>query len=171
MISARDCQDFPTDGHHAVVRGKTVAGSRLSKVRSEPVIVSEMHAVVHEGWPLFGVTDAVLERDTDGREVTHGPWVPSECQAVLVAWHEAGWIDLVADAERPSEWGPAMTGWPERAPSERTFPVLTTMDARELLSQPARWLVGTEDGHVMPSVTRLGESHAFEEWKSLAVRG
>jgi hypothetical protein len=89
----------------------------------------------------------------------------------LVALQEAGRIDLIADAEHPWKRSPTTTGWPERARREGAFLVLTTMDARELLSQSGRWLVGTEDGHVMPSATRLGESHGFEEWKSLAIQG
>jgi hypothetical protein len=63
-------------------------------------LVSAMYAVVHEEWLAWRY--GCSRRSSPHREeVTHGPWLPSECQSVLGAWHEAGWIELIADFEHP----------------------------------------------------------------------
>jgi hypothetical protein len=50
------------------------------------------------------------------------------------------------------------------------FLVLSAGDAAVLLDDPARWVVGTVDGHVMISPTHEGQAREYPEWVGLAER-
>jgi hypothetical protein len=43
-------------------------------------------------------------------------------------------------------------------------------DAAALLNDPARWVLGTADGHVMLSLTHEGQAHEYPEWLGLAEK-
>ncbi|WP_322921025.1 hypothetical protein [Nocardioides renjunii] len=129
-------------------------------------LVSEMFTLVMEQAALGEVTRAVTDLLGDGREVVHGPWQPDECRAVLEPWHQAGWLDLVADAEPPS--GLADAPWRDRAARDGAYLVLDAADARALLAAPARWVAGTADGEVMLCVSDSGSAREYAEWLRLA---
>jgi hypothetical protein len=131
-------------------------------------LVSEMYAVVYEEWPLHSVTQGAIDDLGGGRTTVHGPWLPEECQSVLIPWQDVGWLELVADAEPPPGWNLRPADWQARAVRRGAFVLLSNEDARELLHQPGRWTVETADGQVMPCRTEEGDRHTFDEWLSLA---
>lgn len=131
-------------------------------------LVSEMYALVREQAFLHEVTHQVRDLVSEGREVVHGPWLSSECQSVLIPWHQAGWIELVADADPPLAVPEAT--WRDRASREEAYLVLAVADASALLRDYSRWMRNTEDGHVMLCLSDEGSRHEFPEWVSLAER-
>ena len=100
-------------------------------------------AVVEESW-LFEAPLGI----SDGRGVrVHGPWEPAACSRQLLAWFDAGllqlYADAPADAPRPTnraEWQIWNEGQFLRA--------LEPAAARDLLAHPERWTSATEDGFV-----------------------
>ena len=128
-----------------------------------------MHALVWEEAPLHELTSQVTDVLCEGRAVVHGPWTAAECQSVLIPWHAAGWIELVADVDPPLHLTSAE--WRARASRNGTFLVLSVPDAVDLLENPARWIVGTDDGQVMLCRTDEGDKHDYAEWLELADRG
>ena len=114
--------------------------------------VEQMYlAVVEEAWlwevPL-GVSDG-----RGGHE--HGPWNPDECSRQLVAWFDAGLVQLYADppddAPRPrnvAEWQAWNAG--------RYRGVEDADTARAVLADPARWTGTSEDGFLRLSPTDAG---------------
>lgn len=133
-------------------------------------LVSEMHALVWEESPLHEVTSQVVDHLGDDRKVVHGPWSTAECQAILIPWLTAGWIDLIADADPLPAWNLTPVGWRSRATRSEAFLILSAQDAGDLLRDPTRWTVGTADGHAMLSRTEEGDRHEFREWRQLAER-
>lgn len=129
-------------------------------------LVAEMYALVREQAPLHEVTSQVTDVLGEGREIVHGPWQPSECQMVLLPWHRAGWIELIADADPPLAFPDA--AWRGRATREGCYLVLSDDDARNLLHDPARWLASTADGNVMLSCSDRGSRHEYPEWLAAA---
>lgn len=129
-------------------------------------LVSEMYALVREQASLHEVTHEVRDILGEGREVVHGPWLPSECQSVLIRWHDTGWIELVADSDPPLAFPDA--SWRARANPDDSYLVLAAVDAGALLHDPSRWIVGTADGHVMLCLSDEGARHEYPEWLALA---
>lgn len=130
-------------------------------------LVSEMYALVREQAPLHEVTHEVRDL-VGGTEVVHGPWRPSDCRSVLQPWHRAGWLELVADVDPPS--GVRHAPWHDRARRVGAYWVLAEADARALLGDDSRWVLGTADGHVMLSLTDEGARHDLSEWSSRVER-
>ena len=124
-----------------------------------------MHALVWEEAFLHEVTSQVTDMLGEGREVVHGPWTESECQSVLIPWHAAGWIELIADVDPPRHLTAA--AWRDQASRTGAFFVLSANDAADLLGDPTRWVVGTADGHVMLCRTNDGDSREYAEWVAL----
>lgn len=141
--------------HHAV----TIDRARWND------LVSEIQALVWEEAPLHEVTGQVAELLGKGRDVVHGPWTEAECRSVLLPWHKAGWIELIADVRSPSRLKSA--AWHAQASRTGDFLVLAANDADGLLRDPTRWVVGTADGHVMLSRTDEGDSHEYADWVAL----
>jgi hypothetical protein len=125
-----------------------------------------MHALVREEAPLHEITSQVTDLLGEERVVVHGPWAAAECQSVLIPWHVAGWIELIADVDPP--WQLTSATWRARASRSGAFLVLSANDAADLLHDPARWVVGTADGHVTLCRTDEGESHDYAEWVAVA---
>lgn len=121
-----------------------------------------MYTLVHEQAPLHELTAQVTDWLGEGREVVHGPWQPHECQSVLLPWHEAGWIELVAHAPHPVPVRDA--AWRDRATRVEAYLVLSAVDASALLRDPSRWTVDTADGHVMLCLSEEGSRHEYPEW-------
>lgn len=130
-------------------------------------LVSEMYASVREQAFLYEVIHEVKDILGEGREVVHGPWPPSECQAALIPWHQAGWVELVFDADPPGTFPDA--AWRHRASREESYFVLLATDADALLRDPSRWISSTADGHVMLCLSDEGARHEYPEWVALAV--
>ncbi|RBY93684.1 hypothetical protein DQ237_17100 [Blastococcus sp. TF02-8] len=121
--------------------------------------VEQMYlAVVEESWlwevPL-GVSDGRGGHD-------HGPWDPAECSRQLLAWFDAGLIELYADppddAPRPRsvrEWRAWNDGRSRRVPEPAV--------ARAVLAEPARWTGTSEDRflRLCPSEAGMGPSAAW----------
>ena len=128
-------------------------------------LVSEMYALVHEQGALYEVTHEVRDLRGEAPDVVHGPWLPSECQAALIPWHQAGWLDLVADENPPHSL--AAAEWRRRARREGAYVVLAAEDARALLHDPSRWTINSADGHVMLSLNEEGARHDYSEWLAL----
>lgn len=128
----------------------------------------EMHAAVWEEAPVHELTLGTVDHLGEDRKVVHGPWTAEECQSVLIPWHAAGWIELIADAEPPGSL--AAAEWRLHAARDGAFLVLSIDDAAALLSDSARWVLGTADGHVMLCRTDEGEAHEYPEWLALAER-
>ena len=129
-------------------------------------LVSEMHAAVWEEAPLHELPLGSVDYLGADRTIVHGPWSAQECQSVLIPWHEAGWVEVIADVE-PS-WSLASAEWQQRAARRGAFLVLSREDATSLLSEPMRWVLGTADGHAMLSPTDEGQAHEHAEWLELA---
>jgi len=127
-----------------------------------------MHAAVWEEAPLHEITLGAVDLVGADRTVVHGPWSADECQSVLIPWHMAGWIELIADVE--PAWSLAPAEWRPRAARNGAFLALLADDASTLLADPARWVLGTADGHVMLSRTHEGETHDYPEWLGLAEK-
>ena len=114
--------------------------------------VEQMYlAVVEESWlwevPL-GVSDGL-----GGHE--HGPWDPAECSRQLVAWFDAGLVQLYVDppddAPRPqnvAEWRAWNSG--------RYGLVPDPADARAVLADPSRWTGSEDAGFLRLSPTDAG---------------
>jgi hypothetical protein len=129
-------------------------------------LVSQMHASVWEEAPLDELTLGAVDHLGGDRKVVHGPWSAEECQSALIPWLAAGWIELIADVE--PAWSLTSADWQSRAVRVGSFLVLSSRDATELLSDPARWVLGTADGHVMLCRTDTGEAHEYAEWLAMA---
>jgi hypothetical protein len=125
-------------------------------------LVSEMYARVWANTHLWECASQVTDRLGEGRKEIHGPWSSVECQSVLIPWHSARWIELVADVDLP--WPRTPADWIVRASRQGAFIVLTDQDATDLLADQARWTVGTADGYVLLSLTEEGTSHGFTDW-------
>jgi hypothetical protein len=130
---------------------------------------SEMNACVWEEAPLHELTRGTVDHLGADREVVHGPWSAEECQAVLIPWHVAGWIKLVANFEPP--WSLTPADWQGRTSRDGAFVVLSSEDATALLSDPGRWALQTADGQAMLCRTDEGEAHEYPEWLELAEKG
>ena len=126
-----------------------------------------MHAAVWEEAPLHELTLGTVHLVGADR-IVHGPWSADECQSILIPWHMAGWIELIADVE--PAWSLASAEWRPRAARIGAFLILLADDASTLLADPARWVLGTADGHVMLSRTREGEAHEYPDWLGLAEK-
>jgi len=50
------------------------------------------------------------------------------------------------------------------------FLTLSAADTTALLNDPARWVLGTADGHAMLCPTDEGQAHEYPEWLGLAER-
>lgn len=129
-------------------------------------LVSEMYVLVHEQAALYEVTHEVRDLGSETPDVVHGPWLASECQAALIPWHEAGWLDLVADENPPQML--AAAEWRHRATQEGAYMVLAAKDATKLLQDTSRWTIDSADGHVMLSLNDEGVRHDYPEWLALA---
>ena len=129
-------------------------------------LVSEMHAAVWEEAPLHEIPLGVVDHLIGGRKVVHGPWTAAECQGVLIPWHAAGWVHLIADVEPP--WSLTPAAWQPRASRDGAFLTLSADDATALLNDPKRWVHGTADGHAMLCRTDEGEAHDYPDWIALA---
>ena len=129
-------------------------------------LVSEMHAAVWEEAPLHEVTHGTVDLLGADRRIVHGPWSAEECQAVLIPWHATGWVELIADIELP--WSVALADWQSRALRDGRHLVLSKDDAVALLSDSARWVLGTADAHVRLCPTDEGEAYEYPEWLALA---
>ena len=114
--------------------------------------VEQMYlAVVEETWlwevPL-GVSDG-----RGGHE--HGPWQPDDCSRQLLAWFDAGLVELYADppddAPRPrtaAEWHVWKAGRYRRITDDGA--------ARAVLADPARWTGTSEDRFLRLCPTEAG---------------
>lgn len=131
-------------------------------------LVSEMQALVWEEAPLHELTNQVTDHGRDGSTIVHGPWTAEECQSVLMPWHVAGWIDLVADADPVPGWQLRPADWHTRASRQGAFLILSKEDATDLLREPERWIVGTADGYVTLCRSDEGLRHDYPEWRKLA---
>jgi hypothetical protein len=112
--------------------------------RAEPVepseFVEQMYlAVVEESWlwevPL-GVSDG-----HGGYE--HGPWSPADCARQLLAWFDAGLVQLYADPPDDAPRPQNLREW--RAWNDGRYRLVPHPDiARAVLADPVRW-TGTSD--------------------------
>ncbi|WP_097186051.1 hypothetical protein [Blastococcus haudaquaticus] len=116
---------------------------------------TQLYWLVVEASRLFEFLQGATEPDGDGGPVTHGPWDPAECSRQLLAWFDAGLIELFADppddVPRPrnaEEWrvwnGGEHLRW------------LDPVAARQLLSEPHRWTFESDDALVCVVRTDAG---------------
>jgi len=150
-----------------------LSGSDTPSVPSEPSrwldLVSEMYASVWEGAPLHELPLGAVDVMGTGSTVVHGPWSPEECKSVLASWLGSGWIELFADVSPP--WSLTEADWRPRAGRRDGFLILSTDDAVSLVNETERWVLGTDDGHVMLGASDHGQSHDYPAWLELAQRG
>jgi hypothetical protein len=164
MAADRETSELPMSGRAA--RGAAYSLSVTDDDSRWLDLVSEMHAAVWEEAPLHEITLGTVDHLSADRKVVHGPWTAEECQSVLLPWHRAGWIELIADVDPP--WSLTSAEWRPRALQHGAFLVLAADDATALLGDHARWVLGTADGHVMLCRTDEGETHEHPEWIAVA---
>lgn len=106
---------------------------------------SEMYVAVIEQSFLFELALGVTDVMRDGTRVPHGPWAPSDCSAVMIAWFDRDWIFL------------------HRSPGDDT-PVPRAY-ARDVLLDPARWKRENAEGcfALMPTASAPDD---YRHWLS-----
>lgn len=117
--------------------------------------IEQMHLAVEEESRLFELPLGATESDGRGGWVTYGPWDPSDCSRQLLAWFDAGLITLFV----PAVGQPA--AWNERGEFDRW---LTPAEARQVLAEPERWTVESDDGLVCVVRTDAGMAPDAAWW-------
>jgi hypothetical protein len=131
--------------------------------------VSEMYALVIEEAALWEIPSGSIDLERAG-PVVHGPWDPRECARVIDLWLVRGWIELfLPDLSQVSAgWNLTPAEWQGSGEKDGDFLVLTTSDARSLLSDPDRWTVDSIDGQVSLSRSETGLALPRQDWLSAA---
>ncbi|RZU33928.1 hypothetical protein [Blastococcus saxobsidens] len=131
---------------------RTGAARQPAAGDSPSEFVEQMYlAVVEEHW-LWEVPLGL----SDGRGgYEHGPWNPAECSRQLVAWFDAGLLELYTDppddAPRPqnvAEW----RAWHKGRYRVEDDPGI----ARAVLADPSRWTGSPGDGFLRLAPTDAG---------------
>ena len=114
--------------------------------------VEQMYLAVAEGswlWEVpLGVSDGL-----GGHE--HGPWDPAECSRLLLAWFDAGLVELYADPPDDAPRPQNVAEW--RTWNSGRYPLVPDPDAaRAVLADPSRWTGGPGDGFLRLAPTDAG---------------
>ncbi len=107
-------------------------------------LIYEVHAAVGEQAFLFEVQHGSTERK-DGREVSHGLYLPEACSTVLTTWFGLGWVSVYMPTEQLERWAAHPARWMAEL-TQGCNPVLGKSEARELLATPSLWIQDRADG-------------------------
>ncbi len=131
-------------------------------------LVAQMRAAVREETALWELPSGSADLLPSGT-VVHGPWPARECSDVLTSWLHRNWIELYLPS-LPDKWDLPGAEWRVRASYREGFLLLANLDAANLIQDPSRWTLDSEDGHVALSLTSSGADVGDSEWLAAAVQ-
>lgn len=124
--------------------------------------IAQMRAAVREETALFELASGSVDRGASG-DVVHGPWPASACSDVLSRWLRHSWIELYLPGP-PDRWNLPEAEWRVRASRTGSSLFLAHHDAVDLLGDPSRWTLNSEDGHVALSLASAALNVNESEW-------
>jgi hypothetical protein len=129
---------------------------------SDDDFLPQMLTAVREETNLWELPLGSTDKVPSGDEV-HGPWSPRACGEVMLRWLSQNWIELYMP-NVPKEWNLTKAEWRARAVSAQGVLVLARSDSVQLLHEPSRWTMDSEDGQVALSLTTSGEQTSHSDW-------
>jgi len=127
--------------------------------------ISEMYALAREEGFLHEAPLGVIDRLPSG-DIVHGPWDLQACSKVLARWRVEGLVVLFVHSPSRMPWQSRTT---RTVQGNETFYELSPRDAVDLLSDPTRWQLESEEGLVCIALSDAAADVPYERWRQIAV--